>query len=229
MNLAPLMIFHITAGSFGLVAGATALLARKGAWLHRTAGNAFFISMLLMSVAGGVAAVLKPAAAAFNVVIASITIYMIATSWVTVTRQERRSSAFEIGGCLAALAIAVGAAALGVAAMQSPKGVGGIPSFLFFAFATVAALAAVADVSVIARGGISGTQRIARHLWRMSFAMFLATLAFFVGQGAKVFPQWIRDTKLLPLPMLLVLALMVFWLVRVLFTGWYSKQSGAGR
>lgn len=224
MNLAPLMIFHITAGSFALGAGAAALFSRKGAWLHRTTGNAFVVAMLLMSVSGGVLAVLKPAAATFNIIVSSITIYMVSTSWATVTRKERESGAFEIAACLAILAVAAGAAVLGVQAMQAQKNVGGM---LFFSFAGVAALAAVADVSVILRGGVSGAQRIARHLWRMSAAMFLATLAFFVGQGANVFPQWIRDTNLLPVPMLIVLALMVFWLVRVLFTNWYSKQPSA--
>jgi uncharacterized membrane protein len=223
MDLAPLMVFHITAGSVALIMGATALLTRKGAWLHRNAGNAFFIAMLLMSIAGGALAILKPAAAAFNMIISAITIYMISTSWVTVTRTERASGAFEVAGLLAALAIAASGMLLGMQATQSPKGVGGIASFLFFAFAAIAAAAAIADLSVILRGGIAGAQRIARHLWRMSFAMFLATLAFFVGQGAKIFPQWIRDTNLLPLPMLIVLALMLYWLWRVLRTNWWSE------
>jgi uncharacterized membrane protein len=223
MDLAPLMVFHITAGSVALVAGATALLTRKGAWLHRNAGNAFFIAMLLMSIAGAALAVLKPAAAAFNMMISAITIYMISTSWVTVTRRERASGAFEVAGLLAALAIAASGALLGMQAMQNPKGLGGIPAFLFFAFAAIAAVAAIADVSVIVRGGVAGAQRIARHLWRMSFAMFLATLAFFVGQGAKIFPQWIRDTNLLPVPMLIVLALMLYWLWRVLRTNWWRE------
>lgn len=223
MDLVPLMTFHIAAGGVALTMGATALLTRKGAWLHRNAGNAFFISMLLMSIAGGALAVLKPAAAAFNMMISAITIYMISTSWVTVTRTERASGMFELLGLLAALAIAAAGTLLGTQAMQSPKGVGGMPSGLFFAFAAIAAVAALADLSVIWRGGVAGAQRIARHLWRMSFAMFLATLAFFVGQGAKIFPQWIRDTNLLPVPMLIVLVLMLYWLWRVLRTSWWRE------
>jgi uncharacterized membrane protein len=221
MDLAPLMTFHITAGGVALIAGATGLLTRKGAWLHRNAGNAFFIAMLLMSITGAALAVLKPAAATFNVMISAITIYMISTSWVTATRKEGGSGPFEIAGFLAALAIAASGALLGVQAMQGSKS--GIAAFLFFAFAAIAATAAIADVSVILRGGLTGAQRIARHLWRMSFAMFLATLAFFVGQGAKIFPQWVRDTNLLPVPMLIVLALMLYWLWRVLRTNWWRE------
>lgn len=223
MNLTALMLFHITAGGFGLVSGATALLTRKGAWLHRNAGNVFFIAMTLMALSGGVLAVLKPAAANFNVIVSSVTIYMVATSWMTVVRKEGERGAFEVFALLVALAIAAGAVALGLKAANGPKGLGAA-SFLFFGFATVAGLAAIADVTVIMRGGVSGAQRIARHLWRMCVAMFLATLAFFVGQGAKVFPEWVRDTNLLPVPMLVVFALMLFWLWRVLLTNWWRSE-----
>lgn len=222
MDLVPLTMFHITAGGVALLAGATALLTRKGAWVHRNAGNAFFIAMLLMSVTGGAVAVLKPAAAQFNMMISAITIYMIATSWVTVTRTTRATGTFEIVALLAALGIAGAGALLGSQALQDPKGA--MAANLFFAFAGLAAASAIADVSVIARGGVAGAQRIARHLWRMSFAMFLATLAFFVGQGAKVFPAWVRDANLLPVPMLIVLALMLYWLWRVLFTKWWRES-----
>ena len=224
MNLSALLMFHITAGSVGLLSGAAALFARKGAWLHRAAGNAFFIAMMLMSVAGAVLAVLKPAAAAFNAIVAAITIYMVATSWMTVMRKERGTGAFDIAALLGVVAIAAAGLLIGVEAANTPKGVGGIPAFLFYAFAVVAALAALADLSVIMRGGVAGAQRIARHLWRMCSALFLGTLAFFVGQGAKVFPTWIRETGLLPAPLLIVLAIMLFWLVRVLMTNWYAKQ-----
>lgn len=227
MTISAILIFHIVAGSVGLIAGAAALFSRKGASLHRTAGNVFFISMILMAVSGGVVAVFKPAAAAFNIFVAALTIYMVATSWLTVVRPERAIGAAEIGGLLAALAIAVGAALTGQVAAGHPDGLDGMPDFLFYAFAGIAALAALADASVIARRGIAGAQRIARHLWRMCAAFLLGNIAFFVGQGAKIFPDWVQEAGLLPVPVFLVLALTLFWLVRVLATGWYAKQASA--
>lgn len=227
MNLGLLLVFHITAGSVGLAAGAVALFTRKGAALHRMAGNAFFIAMILMAVAGGVVAVLKPAAAAFNVVVAALTTYMVVTSWVTVQRKDREAGVFEFVALAAALAIAAGGVLLGLEAAKSPDGIAGIPDFLFYGFAVIATLAALADVSVIVRGGLAGAQRIARHLWRMCSALFLGTLAFFVGQGTNVFPLWVRETGLLPAPMLIVLVVAIFWLVRVLTTDWYVKGSNA--
>jgi hypothetical protein len=223
-QLAAVLVFHITAGSFALAAGATALLVRKGAWLHRTAGGVFFIAMILMATSGAALAVLVPAAAKFNLVVATLTLYMIATSWTTILRKEGEVGGFEFAALLFATSIAAGAVAFGLTAGPPDGRKDYIPPFLFFAFGGIAALAALLDVGVLMRRGVSGAQRIARHLWRMCSALLLAAIAFFIGQGAKIFPQAVRETGVLVLPVLAVLALMIFWLVRVLFTKWYARQ-----
>lgn len=222
MDHSALLIFHITAGGFGLVLGATALLARKGARLHRMAGNAFFISMLLMAISGMCLAVLIPAAAKLNGVVSAVTLYLVATSWVTVLRKESESGAFEMGALLAALAIAAAGLSFGVAAADSATGtLDGIPAAAYFPFGAVALVAAALDVSVIARGGVSGAQRVARHLWRMCFALLIAAFAFFIGQAA-VLPTWVRETRTFYAPVIVILLLTVFWLLRVLLTNWYK-------
>jgi len=53
-----------------------------------------------------------------------------------------------------------------------------------------------------------------RHLWRMCFALFIATGSFFLGQ-AKVFPEELRIFPILAAPVLLVLLAMVYWWVRM--------------
>jgi hypothetical protein len=233
-DLSALTVFHITAGSFGLAAGGTALFVAKGAWLHRMAGSVFFIAMLLMATSGVALAVLKPAAAAFNVVIGSLTFYLVATSWATVLRKEGEMGKFEVAALVGAIAIAAAGLIAGVAAANrtTVAAADGIPAFLYFAFGGVAALAAAADTTVILRRGVSGAQRIARHLWRMCFAMLIGAIAFFIGQGAKIFPPGVREIKIgalpiLAVPVILIVALSLFWLVRVLFTGWYARESGA--
>ena len=49
----------------------------------------------------------------------------------------------------------------------------------------------------------------------MGFAMWIATASFFLGQ-AKFFPEPIRKSGLLAIPVLLVLVVMLYWLLRVL-------------
>ena len=59
-----------------------------------------------------------------------------------------------------------------------------------------------------------GGARLARHLWRMSFALFIAALSFSV-QAAKMLPASARVPALIALPMLAVLVTMFYWLWRV--------------
>ena len=51
----------------------------------------------------------------------------------------------------------------------------------------------------------------------MCFALWIAALSFFLGQ-ADEFPAQLRIYPLLAVPMLVVIVLMLYWLVRVLFT-----------
>ncbi len=81
----------------------------------------------------------------------------------------------------------------------------------------VALLAALGDLRLLMGRVLQGANRIARHLWRMCLAMFIATGSFFLGQ-AKVFPDALRKPALLAIPVLLVLLLMLYWWVRVLLT-----------
>jgi hypothetical protein len=93
---------------------------------------------------------------------------------------------------------------------------------MYFLFGMVALLAVLGDLRVMMAKGIHGAHRIARHLWRMCFALLLASVSLFLGQ-AQAFPEPLRNSGLLPIPVLLVLVLMFYWLVRVLFTQWYRR------
>jgi hypothetical protein len=88
---------------------------------------------------------------------------------------------------------------------------------------SVILLAGLGDLRMLVRG-ISGRRRIARHLWRMCFGWFIATGSFFLGQQ-QVFPAWLRGSPALLVPALLPLALLVFWMIRIRFTGAYKKIS----
>ena len=90
----------------------------------------------------------------------------------------------------------------------------GMPAFPFVMFGVVGLLASAGDFRVIRSGALEGAPRLARHLWRMSFALFIAALSFFIGQ-AKVFPEPVRIPALLALPVLAVLVTMLYWLWRV--------------
>jgi hypothetical protein len=219
MSWTALTVVHIAGGAISIAAGFVALFAEKGAWAHRTAGSVFFIAMLIMS---AVAAYLAFRRA--EQVIGVFTFYLVATAWVTVMRKERKIGRFEVAAFFVPVALAVIAYfhALAIQAGVAPPAKDEYPAQMYFVIASFAAFAAVSDAAMLVRRGVGGAQRIARHLWRMSFAMLIATGSYFLGQP-KFVPAILRETNLNLLPVLLVIALLLFWLVRVLFTRWYAR------
>jgi hypothetical protein len=73
----------------------------------------------------------------------------------------------------------------------------------------------LSDFRVIRHGALKGASRIARHLWRMSFALFIAAISF--TSRPKLFPAAIRTPILLMAPPLLVLVVIVYYLWKVRF------------
>jgi uncharacterized membrane protein len=212
-----ILYLHIGGGTTGILSGAVALATSKGARLHRVAGNIFFVSMLIMSAIGAMVSPFLPKPQWANVFIGALTFYLVATSWITIRRQEGNVGHFEIGAFIVALSISLGALATGTLAINAPKGmIDGLPYGAAFGFAAVWGMVATADLKVILRGGVFGRQRIVRHLWRMCVALLIAVVSLFLGQ-AQLFPTSVRGTGLLFVPGIAVLGSMLFWLARLRF------------
>lgn len=79
-------------------------------------------------------------------------------------------------------------------------------------------LAAIGDLRAIRVGGLRGSRRVARHLWRMCFGLFVATGSFFLGQ-MKFIPEPVRVVPLLLVLALAPLPFLVYWMWRVRVRG----------
>jgi hypothetical protein len=213
------LIAHVSGGGLGLLSGATALLVPKGQRLHRIAGNVFFVSMLVASALGACVSPFLPQPAWGNVAMGLFVFYLVATSWVTIRRKEGSVGSFEIGAFFVALSVAAFGVMLGLlgtrSATSSPGG--------FFFFATIVALAAAGDLRMILRGGVLGAQRIARHLWRMCFALLIGAISLFLGQP-QLFPASVHKSGVLFVPEVAVLGALIFWLIRVRFTNGFKHD-----
>jgi hypothetical protein len=219
-------LFHVTAGSVGLLAGAAALSVRKGGLLHARAGTAFFAAMLAMAGTGAAIAASLPERG--TAVIGLFTCYLVATSWATARRRDGVAGGYEIAGLAVSLACAGAMLAFGLLASASPSGrFDSLPAAAHYPFAVLAALAAGLDLNFILRGRLARHQRIARHLWRMCAALAIAAFSFFLGQQDE-FPAAWRGLAFWFVPPLAVLATMAFWLVRVRFGAAFGR-SAAGR
>ena len=209
------LALHIGGGSFGILSGYAAVFARKGARLHRIFGTVFFASMLAMGTMGLALSVwIKQFG---NIAGGALATYLVATAWLTVKRKSGTVGRAEIALLVAVLAIGGLLLYWGLLATMSPKGTfQGYGAALYYAFGSFATLFAALDLKVILHGGISGAARIARHLWRMCFALFFAAASFFLGQQ-KVMPAFMHGSPLLFVPAFAPLVFMLFWLVRTRF------------
>lgn len=208
------LIVHIALGILSLLAGYIALYSAKGGTTHRRSGKLFVYAMIPMALGGLLIAVVRNVAPAINVPAALLTSYLVITSLLTV-RPPFASSRW-LNPALMLIALGVGLADV-VFTMQAFANGGtrnGMPAFPFIMFGAVGLIGAAGDFRMMRSGPLQGPRRLARHLWRMSFALFIAALSFFIGQ-ARVLPEVIRIRGLLAMPVLAVLVTMFYWLWRV--------------
>jgi len=210
-----MVAIHVTAGLLALIAGFFALYSTKGAPLHRRSGMVFVIAMLTMTSSAVImAAFLRPNMV--NVTAGLMTFYLVASGVLAVTRTVQQARAVSTGLMLVAASVALLSLSLAADAQRSPSHtIDGIPAFPFFMFAGAGLIGAAGDARVLWRGAIDGVPRLVRHLWRMTFAFWVAVMSFFLGQP-KVFPEPLRHAVgLRSIPVLLVLGTLIYWLARM--------------
>ncbi len=217
-----LLPLHIIAGTLGMLSGFVAVFLFKGSRRHGIAGNVFVIAMLALSASGVYLAIMKSQPG--NILGGTLTFYLVATAWLTARRRDGEPGVFDWGALLVVLAVAVVEVTCGLEAAASQTGLKyGYPPGIYFFMGSVALLATVGDIRMLLRHGISGTQRIARHLWRMCFVLFVAAGSIFLARQ-QIFPAFMRKTGTLFFLSFLPLILMVFWLIRVRFITAYKER-----
>jgi uncharacterized membrane protein len=209
---------HIAAGIAAVLIGVIAVAARKGGRLHTSSGSWFAVAMIVLAIT---ASVLEPfrKGEPGSPLVGPVVCYFVATSWATARRRDGSTGKFEIAACLAALMTAALVAWDGFTGAISPTPVGRAPVFVM---AALLLLAGLLDLNAILRTKLSPVQRLSRHLWRMCFALFIATGSFFLGQQ-DILPAAVRGSPLLFVLGFAPFAVMAFWLVRLRFAKALTK------
>jgi uncharacterized membrane protein len=209
-GIAPMILpVHIFAGGLALVFGYIALYAAKGATLHRKSGILFVYAIVTLSLSGALMDALNTGRISINVVAGLLTFYFVTTALLTV----RRPQGFlwiDRAAVLFVLTVSVLAFSAGFALLSRGRPET-VPSFIF---GIVGMLAAAGDIRMIRGRGIQGPRRLARHLWRMCFAMWVAAASFFWGPPGRV-PEVIRIPALQAAAVLVPVVAMLYWLWRV--------------
>ena len=229
------IVVHAFGGIIAILSGWTSMLARKGSRVHRKSGDIFVVSMIVMAVFGGYVAYTK--SQTLNVFAAIFTFYLVSSAWLTAARRPRQIGRAEYALLLLALGTAI--AAFIVGANRASVGRSSLAAG-YFIFGSIGFLSAGGDIRLVIGRGVEGAKRMVRHLWRMCFALFVATASFFIGTAsdpvlhrtglrARLFPEAVRKTHLPQVPALILVVLTIFWLCRVLFTDKYKTPKQTRR
>jgi hypothetical protein len=216
-----LLPIHVAAGGLAIVLGAIALLVKKGGTVHRRSGLLFVYAMLVMGTSASLLA-LRKGSLDGNVMAGAIVAYFVGTALTTVRPASPWTRRINAAALPFAFGLALVAIVGGVKAFNGPRlSPGGVPfrtiGVMSFVIATVLFLAAIGDLRILRSGMPRGGPRLARHLWRMCFALFIAAGSFFSirERVARVLPEPFTTGSMRALPILLLFAAMFYWLWRV--------------
>lgn len=199
-----LLSLHVLGAAIALFAGAGALTFKKGASNHRLSGKIFVVSMLVMGIS---AAPLAYVAGNGDMLSGALVCYLVLTSWMTF---KPISWKIDIAMMLAAVVLLMSYIGLELYLEQTGNRRPDIPVGVGYVFGSIVALSLAGDIRLFVKGGISRASKIIRHLWRMCFALFMASVSFFLSR-AHLFPDLIRDSGILYVFALAPLVLMFFW------------------
>ena len=209
-----LLSIHVAAGVLAMVLGAVALVAKKGGPIHRRNGLLFVYAMLIMGASASLLG-LRKSPTDPNVFAGFLTAYFVGTALTTVRPVTPWSGRINLAALVVVLALALGSIGRGVEAFNSPGGfLNGVPFGMHFFLAGVMLLAAVGDMRIMRYGALRGGPRLARHLWRMCFALFIAAGSFFSirERVATILPEPLTTAPMRALPILLLFGAMFYWL-----------------
>ena len=206
------LAFHVATGVLALPAGFLAIAGRKGGTWHRRSGLVFVWAMIATGItASGISLYEGKPTNTGGLLI----VYLVYTGWTAMKPMPGVGRRTDISLMLLALALAAIGFMGGFTALGMPGNhIDGVPAGMMFFMATVTLLAAIGDARMIHAGGLPGTRRLARHLWRMSFGLFIASGSFFLGQ-MKFIPEPIRSVPLLFALAVSPLVILLYWMWRV--------------
>lgn len=205
--------FHIIGAAIALVTGAGALTFKKGGPNHRLSGKVFVVSMLVMGIS---AAPMAYMAGNGDMLSGALVCYLVLTSWFTFNPVSRK---IDVAMMMAGLVLLVSYVSLEWYLSTAEERRADVPVGAGYVFGSIVALSLIGDARLLLKTNISRANRVIRHLWRMCFALFMASVSFFLAR-AHLFNDVIRESGVLYALALAPLILMIFWWA---FT-WFSAR-----
>ncbi|MEO8576289.1 MAG: hypothetical protein ABI556_06310 [Gemmatimonadales bacterium] len=205
------LVSHFGVGLTALVSGTIALIVAKGGKLHKKSGIVFTVAMIGLGVSAAAISAYegKPITGGIFVV------YLVFTAMTTVKPVPGSGRTLDIALMVLAFGLAAEMYWSGVTVWGLPgHSFQGVPAGMILFLGTICLLAGIGDARMIREGGLRGARRLARHLWRMCFGLFVATGSFFLGQ-MKFLPESLQSMPLMMVLGIAPLPILLYWMWRV--------------
>ncbi len=218
MDMSPIMLVHSLVGTALFCVGFIALVSKKGSRLHRVAGSFFTLFMLIMGFIVLLSVWLEPATISnLGILFVVFICYLAITAWATVRPlASLASDKIKYVAPIVALCVFLMGLKMGIGELDRQIIDPALPPVgAYFFFSALAFIAMLLDINHLRVGGVKGKHKLARHLWRMTCAMFFATSTLFTGPGSVVFPESIRGHFALVVPQSLVILIALYWIYKL--------------
>lgn len=208
-----LTFLHIVTGTLAVSSGLLGLFVRKGSMTHRIAGRVFTCAMILLGLTG--IALAQQVPMAISAIAGAAIIHLVITGLLAARSKTYASQLIDSAAPIASLAIGLTSLAFAWEAWESATGLkDGFSATPYGFFGVLMLFVATLDLKYRLVANTTIAARRYRHIWRMSFALFIAAGSLFTGPGATAFPAWLQASGLLSVPEPLILLTMIYWLVR---------------
>jgi hypothetical protein len=170
--------------------------------------------MMVMLVSGIAAAYLKNSIG--DMMLGAIVMYTVFTAWLTVHHKKNETGLLEVTALIWVVGFAITAFAISMGWREEEA------PFAYLIWGGLAILFALGDIRNLYHLGLSGTQRIIRHVSRIGFSLVWATLAFtdkivkMMGANVKSM-QGEQLLLIVGIPTMLILITILYWITKILF------------
>jgi hypothetical protein len=205
------IVSHLGFGLTALVSGTIALAVAKGGKLHKKSGLVFTVAMICVGLSATAVYIYEGKANTGGIFV----VYLVFTAMTAVKPIRGTGRPLDIALMLLAFGLAADMLWRGVTVWQLPgHSFQGVPAGMILFLGTICLLAGIGDARMIYEGGLRGARRLARHLWRMCFGLFVATGSFFLGQ-MKFLPPSLQSLPLMMVLGIAPLPILLYWMWRV--------------
>ena len=212
---------HTPAGTIVLMTAVLAMFAKKGSALHRKAGSYFTISMMVMLISGIAAAYLKNSIG--DMMLGALVMYTVFTAWLTVHNKKNETGLLEVTALIWVVSFAFTAFAISMGWREEEA------PFAYLIWGGLAICFALGDIRNLYHSGLSGTERIIRHVSRIGFSLVWAALAF-TDKIVKMMGANLKNMQeeqlllIVAIPTMLILITILYWIIQILF---FSRENFA--